>query len=200
MSGSEGRTFKPIHRIAGAVVLVVLGVVFLPMIFRPRTHTTTAPLPISSPPPISAMPAPVVAAPAVPGGSAASGPVTTIAPGAPAPSQPAQSQAKPKRPMLQAAAAPPQPRRIASAARRPLRRGWFVQIAAFSNAHAAHVLAARFIARRFPAHVDRERVRLRTYFLVRVGPYGSRLQALRAQHRSRIVWPRGRTLLVDSRR
>ncbi|MHB1587622.1 MAG: SPOR domain-containing protein [Acidiferrobacteraceae bacterium] len=198
MSGSEGRTFKPIHRVAGAVVLVALAVVFLPMIFRPRTHTTTAPLPTSSPPPAPA--APVVAAPAVPAGAAASGAVTATAPGGPAPSVPALSQAKPQHRMAQAVVARPQPRRIVPVARRPARSGWFVQIAAFSNERAAHVLAERFIARGFPAQVDRQRAHRRSYFRVRIGPYRSRPLALRAQHRSRIVWPRGRTLLVNSRR
>lgn len=196
MSGSEGRTFKPIHRVAGAVVLVALAVVFLPMIFRPRTHTTTAPLPTSSPPPAPAVGAPVVAAPA---GAAASGAVTATAPGGPAPSAPTLSQAKPQHPMAQAAVALPQPRRIAPAARRPARSGWFVQIAAFSNERAAHVLAEHFIARGFPARIDRQRAHRRSYFRVRIGPYSSRPLALRAQHRSRIVWPRGRTLLVYSR-
>ncbi|MHB1950767.1 MAG: SPOR domain-containing protein [Acidiferrobacteraceae bacterium] len=220
MSDSEGRSFKPIHRIAGAIVLVVLAVVFLPMIFRPRAETTATPLPQSVPSaaPLSTpaqTPTPVTA-PASASGAAVVpvAPADTQAATAPGPavSAPAAAaagsatsapepgvQAKPEPSSVRRAVTHPVRRRV-RVARSASPRGWFVQIAAFSNERAARALAHRFAIHGFHARVDWQRARRRTYYRVRIGPYRNRVQALHAQYLSRKVWPRGRTLLVDLRR
>ncbi|MHB8564067.1 MAG: SPOR domain-containing protein [Acidiferrobacteraceae bacterium] len=207
MSGSEGRVFKPIHRMVGAVALVVLAVVLLPMIFRPRPQTivTVAPLGKTQPPPVSApvhtgrvqalsssAPVMTTSAASAPAPAAAPVPAPSSTPTVPAAQIPAPTPVK-------QVAVPAPPQKVLRTRVAPM-RGWFVQVAAFSRERAAFVLAHRFVVHGFPAHVERERVRGHTYFQMRLGPYRDRPDALHAQRRIVTVWPRGRTLLVYSRR
>ncbi len=209
MSGSEGRTFKPIHRMVGAVVLVVLAVILLPMIFRPRPQTmvTVAPLGKSRPPVVS----PLVHSGTVQALSSAAPVTATSTASAPAPAAvplPPVTPSAPTVPVVQApapvpvkqVAVPAPSQKVLRTRVAPPARGWFVQVAAFSQERAAIILAHRFALHGFPAHVERERIRGRTYFRTRLGPYRDRPDALRAQRQIVTVWPRGRTLLVYSRR
>lgn len=206
MGGSEGGAFNPLQRIVGAVVLVVLAVIFLPMIVRPR------PVPR---PPVAAPGAPSAAQ--VPAAAARSGtqaPVPTPAP-TPAPTPVAKSG-----PAAGALAAPPattpavkmQPVPLVSRthpwapaappAARPQAAGdqWFVQVASLANLHAARRLQQRLAHAGFRvrlAHAGRPH---RPLYRVQVGPYDRRAAAVVAQRRVAHTAHLARTWVTRARR
>lgn len=195
MGGSEGGAFNPLQRIVGAVVLVVLAVIFLPMIVRPRP-----------------VPRPPVAAPAAP--SAAQAPVSTPAPTpvpTPAPKSGAAAEA-PAAPPATTPAAKTQPVPLVSGtpprapaappAARPQVAGeqWFVQVASLANLHAARRLQQRLVHAGFRvrlAHAGRPH---RPLYRVQVGPYDRRAAAVVAQRRVAHTAHLARTWVTRARR
>lgn len=181
---------NPLHRIAGAVVLVVLAVVFVPLIVQPG----------APPSPVAAVPAaPVAAVPA-----AARVQPLTVAPGpraATIASRIATRAPLPRAvPARHPVAMPPRVRPPARALAHqaspipPARRSaWYVQVASFTRRGDADRVAGRLRHAGFAAHVARDaHVRSHVFFRVRVGPYRNRRAADLAQGLLHRAW-RGAT-------
>lgn len=179
----DNQSFDPKHRIVGAVILVALAVIFLPMILNkapeppavapiselplPDTKVVIAPVPPLEPAPDSATPV----APALERPVAA--PTEPPPPTAP-PSN--EAQKKPDQPAKPVAVAKDKP-----AAK--IEKGWVVQVGAFtSNENATH-LRDKLRKQGFNAEIDRLSVDAKTMFRVRVGPYRDNTGAKGAQSR-----------------
>ena len=175
--------FNPKHRIIGAVVLVALAVLLIPLILRNResksqpVHSVSAAAPsgtIAVPP--SAPPLPMTPGGNVPPPAAAAAP---MAPAAPVPSQPQAAAAIPE------AVPRPRPKAVPVHARRRVpahpavhvARGWIVQLGAFSRRQNALRVRQTLEHKGFRAELDDVRIGHRRGVRVRVGPVRSRREA-----------------------
>ncbi|MHB8255808.1 MAG: SPOR domain-containing protein [Acidiferrobacterales bacterium] len=179
--------FNPKHRIIGAVVLVALAVLLIPLILRNR-ESKSQPVPsvsaaapsgtIAVPP--SAPPLPMTPGGSVPPPAAAAAPMAPAAPApapAPAPSQPQAAAALPE--------AVPRPKAVPVRVRRRapvhsavhVARGWIVQLGAFSRRQNALRVRQALEHKGFRAELDDVRIGHRRGVRVRVGPVRSRREA-----------------------
>lgn len=177
--------FNPKHRIIGAVVLVALAVLLIPLILRNR-ESKSQPVPsvsaaapsgtIAVPP--SPPPLPMTPGGNVPPPAAAAAP---MAPAAPVPSQPQAAAAIPEavpRPRPRPKAVPVHARRRVPA--HPavhVARGWIVQLGAFSRRQNALRVRQTLEHKGFRAELDDVRIGHRRGVRVRVGPVRSRREA-----------------------
>jgi len=177
--------FNPKHRIIGAVVLVALAVLLIPLILRNR-ESKSQPVPsvsaaapsgtIAVPP--SAPPLPMTPGGNVPPPAAAAAPMAPAAP-APAPSQPQAAAALPE------AVPRPRPKAVPVRVRRRapvhsavhVARGWIVQLGAFSRRQNALRVRQALEHKGFRAELDDVRIGHRRGVRVRVGPVRSRREA-----------------------
>lgn len=175
--------FNPKHRIIGAVVLVALAVLLIPLILRNR-ESKSQPVPsvsaaapsgtIAVPP--SPPPLPMTPGGNVPPPAAAAAP---MAPAAPVPSQPQAAAAIPE------AVPRPRPKAVPVHARRRVpahpavhvARGWIVQLGAFSRRQNALRVRQTLEHKGFRAELDDVRIGHRRGVRVRVGPVRSRREA-----------------------
>lgn len=176
--------FNPRHRIVGAVILVALAVIFLPLLLNDHPTET-------QPGPVATVPVPdtrVIVAPVPPLGSTprpdpretapAAGPGSTVVtkvvpvpvePVVPPASVPIES-AKP----VPKENAEPQPSKTASVAARPalpVEKGWMVQVGAFSHLENARHLQEKLKQKGFPALLDPPTPAKGKTVRVEVGPY-----------------------------
>lgn len=176
--GDRQRAFNPLHRVVGAVVLVALVVVFVPMLVQPSPQP---PQPVVASAPVSAPARPARPRQVVP----------------PAP-MPRASEAVPvaPRPVLHApparvaAPAPPPPRPQPARRHRSQRRAvaggaWYIQVASFAHVTDARHLALRLRRAGFRTHLERHGADV---FRVQIGPYPSRRAADLAQTLLRRNW------------
>lgn len=200
----RGSAFNPMHRIVGAVILVALAVVFIPMFLRPAPHgqkaSPASPALVSPTPPAASpdsySPSVPPMVPAPPAG-AASNPVT------PPPAAPAAAQATPKAAATTSAVASAKtpsspvagPRRAREASQAPVERhhrtaakeaGWFVQVGSFHRGSSAQRLASRLRHEGFAARVTSDLHRRQ--YRVRLGPYVSKTFATREQRGLGHAW------------
>lgn len=198
---NESRGFNPKQRVIGAVILVVLAIVIVPLVLNkreppadagaPTAQTVIADLPPageiapatppattqtpppSSPPQTTTMPLPDVA----PNPPAASGTLAADAPranaAAPAPAKLAAPEVSANKPAAKDLA-----RESTLAA-----KGWYVQVGTFSNPTNAEQLAARLKKADFKVVLERVKVESNTVVRVRVGPYAKEAQAKTGQTR-----------------
>jgi DedD protein len=184
----SAKDFNPKHRVIGAIVLVSLGVIFVPMILDERTPPAAALAQLSE------IPAPetkilvtdVAQGPeqAAPGSSVDSAPSGTI-PVAAAPSPPVahvdetstvnQQQKVAAHPAVQPPTKPHVQR-----AHEDEHKTWFVQVGTFSNGENAKQLANKLKARGFPVHLEKVALADTGAMRVRVGPY-TNVQAKQVQ-------------------
>jgi len=193
LADRSGQTeFNPRHRILGAVILVTFAVILLPMILREQ------------PPPKEKPAAREIVLP-LPGSETAPAPVTTVvAPPltvAPPPPEPDPSLAPKAGQSLPAAAAPapiaaaskptekptekPVEKKVTAPAKAPatIRKGWVIQVGAFSQGANAQQLRDRLRKQGYKAETETITVDKGTLVRVVVGPYGEKAEAKRARDR-----------------
>lgn len=164
--------FDPKHRIIGAVVVVALAVIFVPMVLGERE----APAPGV---------APLVAAPSAEAENKVA--VTRVPPPASATAAVAPS-AVPPAGEPESAAPPPQPAAPAKAAGSAEAKtvpgnGWVVQVGTFANARNATRLEQKLKAEGQPVRAERVSLSSGKAVRLRVGPFRERAAALKAQER-----------------
>ncbi len=170
----SGHDFDPKHRIIGAVVVVTLAVIFIPMVLGERAPRISSNTQES-----------VTAAASAPatGNKVAVTKVTPLASvsEAPAPKAP-PAPAPAKTPAVAA-----EPRPVASApapvdAKRPA-SGWVVQVGTFANTANATRLEQKLRAEGQTVLVERVEVEAGKAVRLRVGPFRDRTAAAKAQER-----------------
>lgn len=181
-------SFDPKHRIIGAIVVVVLAVILLPIVLSDRppspepNSANTAPpsepatgdnkvaVTVVSRPPAAAEPANIPAASPPP-------PLNTPAPvPAPAPA----SKPTPAKPAPEAKAAP---KSAAPTETKPVASGWVVQVGTFSNAANAAKLEQKLRAHGDSVRAEQINLEGGKAVRLRVGPFPDRNAALKAQDR-----------------
>ncbi len=186
----SSQEFDPKHRIIGAVVVVVLAVILVPLILSQR-ETPPATGPVSS---------------AVPGTSNAEEtkvavtkvppppPMLTAKPTVPSdavsPSPPAASSPRAVPESVKSAVSEPKPAASATgtagavASKQPSANGsWVVQVGTFSNAENATRLEQKLRAEGQPVRAERVQLDSGKAVRLRVGPFADRAAALKAQER-----------------
>lgn len=170
--------FNPRHRIVGAIVLVALAVIFVPMILSGRepppelkdgreapramveTRTVVTPVPVAEPKPAeSAESVKVVQVPVEP-----------VPPVETRPAPPAEKPAETKKPE-------PAPAKTAA----KIGNGWMVQVGTFTNLQNAARLRDRLKDLGLSVHTDSVTVSGKKAMRLRVGPYAERARADKAQ-------------------
>ena len=169
--------FNPKHRMIGAVVLVIVAVIVVPLVLNRRTPPETAP---SAQTPATQ----TIVVPVTPEETRSEIPDTASrsepAP-APAPTPPLDTGAPPS-----VNTPPPQPKAsapLAAATRiKPstATKGWFVQAGTFSNPENARQLVERLKKKGFNAASESLQVEKNTVVRVRIGPYANAAQAQKA--------------------
>lgn len=183
------------QRLIGAVVLVALAVIFLPMLLSGPVERTRVDIPMEIPPQPAIQPAPELPAPGgiqqpPPARELAEAPEPVLAP-APEPDTEQVEPAPPEPPDVpvapeQAAEPPPEPAERAPAAvaqpaepSEPPAGGptWVVQVGGFRNRDNALRLRERLRGADFPAFVDRTEWQGGPLYRVRIGPVLTREEA-----------------------
>ncbi len=197
--------FDPKHRILGAVILVTLAVILLPMILReeppprgkPPAREITLPAPEAAAPPVATMPATGTAPPA---GIVPPPPEPDPAPAAP-PRVPAAAPKVAGPPPVNAKKEPAKaPPATETSAPKPaaIRKGWVIQVGAFSRATNAEQLRDRLRKQGYGAEIEHITVDQGSLVRVLVGPYGDKAEARGALERLQneqqlkgvlIAWP-----------
>lgn len=173
--------FSPKHRIVGAIVLVALVVIFVPMILSGRepppelkgvreappraevteTRMVVTPVPVENPkPPESSEAVKVVQVPVEPRPVPETRPVL-----------PAEKPAEAKK---------PEPAPVRTAAVKP-EDGWMVQVGTFTNLQNAARLRDKLRAQGHSVHADSVTVGGKKAMRLRVGPFADRAKADKAQ-------------------
>lgn len=164
--------FNPKHRVIGAIILVAIAVITLPLILNKNepaeqeakpagdTKTVIAEVPQSATPapapkpPMEATPMPSEP----PSEISVTQPDVAAEPAAPAPRVPTKAETP----------APTKPKMAAARSD----KGWFVQVGTFSNPENARALADKLKRKGYPASLESVRVEQTKVVRVRVGPYG----------------------------
>jgi DedD protein len=172
--------FDPKHRIIGAVVVVALAVIFVPMILSQRD----APPEAATPPPPAltgqgAAEETKIAITKVPPPPAMSEPVKAMA--SPAPSATEPAKAAPPAPKPAVPAAKPAPSNTAKPA--AASSGWVVQVGTFSNTANATRLEQKLRAEGQPVRAEQLQMENGKAVRLRVGPFRDRVAAVKAQER-----------------
>jgi DedD protein len=172
--------FDPKHRIIGAIVVVALAVIFVPMILSQReAPSERPPVPPTDQAAQGAAAETKVAITKVPPPPAMSEPVKPVAPepakALPAPSAPEPAKAAPK------AAAKPAPQSAAKPA--AASSGWVVQVGTFSDAANATRLEQKLRAEGEPVRAEQLQMASGKAVRLRVGPFRDRATAVKAQER-----------------
>jgi len=181
------------RRLVGAVALVLLIVVFLPMILDSEPKPLNQDIAISIPPIPKAestpqVTAPVAAVPATPA-TAAPAHVAGLPEGAPAATGPApiEPRSEPARPEAKPVPKPATKHEVKSAATIASHTGgdesFVVQLGAFSNAGNARALQKKLQDNKFKAYTEIVKNAGGDRTRVRVGPYPSREAAEKARDR-----------------
>ena len=188
------------RRLVGAVVLVLLVVVFVPMFLdrEPRQQKQDMDIQIppipgqpQAPPASSAAPPPAAAQSAAPPESSASTPASSPAPGpaveaaAPQPSAPPKT-AEPPAPVAAVAEAPataPSRPVEARSEAKPVAPGevYVIRLGAFADSSRAKELLARVKAEKLPGYTEAVKTQQGVRTRVRAGPFASMQEAERAK-------------------
>lgn len=175
----SAQNFDPKHRIVGAIVIVVLAVIFIPMILSERQsspeRTDLQPLPASEP---NAEPDKIA--------------VTTLSPADPAgnsretgtsPQAESTPVTVPSPPQMKATAPPPPKPPVANVESKHPDSGWVVQVGTFSKSANATRLEQKLRAGGHPLLVEYIALDGGKAVRLRVGPFHDRTAALKAQAR-----------------
>lgn len=175
----DNHDFDPKHRIVGAVILVALAVIFLPMILNKQPEPpAVAPIAEIPPPDSKVVTAPV--APLEPAPTAA----TPTAPAAEPANEPVKESpaVKPAEPAPAPAAKPNKPAAKDKPAAK-IEKGWVVQAGVFASAENAKQLRDKLRKLGYTAEIDNLVVDAKSMARVRVGPYRDNAAAKAAQAR-----------------
>jgi DedD protein len=191
--------FNPRHRIVGAVILVALAVIVLPMLLSDHPpETPTAPVAVIPTPDARVIVAPVPPPGSTPGAetretvpaTGSGSPVVTRVvpvPVGPAVEKPASSPApvEAEKPAVKASAGPQSPKTASVATRpaAPVEKGWMVQVGAFSHLENARHLQEKLKQKGFPASLEPATPAKGKTVRVEVGPYKDAAAAKAAQAR-----------------
>lgn len=177
--------FNPRHRIVGAVILVALAVIFLPLLLNDHP-TETPPAPATPGPTPDAR---VIVAPVPPSGSTAAPDARPTAPAdtsgsnivtrvVPVPVEPVAEKPLPPAPVENAPPAPKghaeTPSKTASVTTRPatpVAKGWMVQVGVFSHLENARHLEEELRQKGFPAVLNPPAPAKGKTVRVEAGPY-----------------------------
>jgi DedD protein len=179
----SGQDFDPKHRIVGAIIVVALAVIFIPMILSDRESSTDQPdaqviAPDNSLDEPNKVAVTTLAPPAATTDTAKNAPVET-------PSTDNVKAAKQtegresKTPTSKPPSAPAAPR----AETKPPSSGWVVQVGTFSNASNATRLEKKLRAKGQPVLTEKVNVSGSSAVRLRVGPFRDRASALEARER-----------------
>lgn len=165
--------FDPKHRIIGAIVVVALAVIFVPMILSQREAPSEAPAPANAPSGQATEENKVAITKVPPPPPALTDPVKPIpAVSAPPAQEPAKTAAVESKPAAPAAAKPTPPS-----------SGWVVQVGTFSNTANATRLEQKLRADGQPVRAEHVQLDSGKAVRLRVGPYRDRASAVKAQER-----------------
>lgn len=170
-NGSSRKDFNPKHRIVGAIVLVSLTVIFVPMLLEKRQA-----------PPVSPAVAQLTQIPSAREMMVAETmPSSTLAPATPTATPTATSRPVPvaARPSVRTKALHAAGSHAAAAMRHE--EAWFVQVGMFSRAHNAEQVAHALRSHGYAVNLERVALAAGHGLRVRVGPYAHKEQARRAQ-------------------
>ncbi len=183
--------FNPKHRVVGAIILVVLAVILVPLILRDRAPSEPIP-------PTAEMPAPdsrVVVTPLTPvplPDNSAPTAIKTIpslvASVTPPPAAVTHNQAEPTQtasPAEVSATSPPSkaPSKPNAPSKVVLAKGWIVQVGAFSHTNNATRLKENLVRHGYAPELDKISINQGQGVRVRVGPYPREAEARTAQAR-----------------
>lgn len=172
------------QRLVGAVVLISLAVIFIPVILEgPDDEMTPRVQDIPAPPQIEYQAEVELPVPARPPGSSAENPATveSPAPEGVVESTPAPAAHKPERPVTAAPVRPPKP-----ASKHTLSAGsWVIQVGSFNQQLNARGLRDRLKKGSFDSHLQEIASGSGTAWRVLVGPFESRAAA--EKQRARII-------------
>lgn len=172
----DNHDFDPKHRIVGAVILVALAVIFLPMILNKQPEPPAVAPIAEIPPPDSR----VVTAPVAP--------LEPATPTAPAVSEPPKEPVneppvvKPAEPAPAPAAKPNKPA-VKDKPAAKIEKGWVVQAGVFASAENAKQLRDKLRKLGYTTEIDNLTVDAKSMARVRVGPYRDNAAAKAAQAR-----------------
>jgi len=181
----DNHDFDPKHRIVGAVILVALAVIFLPMILNKQPEPPAV-APIAQIPPSDSKVVTTPVAPLEPASATPTAPATGESAKEPEKAPPA---VKLDKPALVPAAKP------AKQAKKPdkpvakdkpaakVEKGWVVQVGVFASAENAKQLRDKLRKQGFTADIDKHTVDAKSMARVRVGPYPDSVAAKAAQAR-----------------
>lgn len=180
--------FNPKHRVVGAIILVVLAVILVPLILRDRAPSTPTPPTADGPPPETRLvvtpvsPAPLPDKPAEPV-TIKTIPSLVAVPLPPTPSEPSTVPTKvsdtPPATIKPPAKPPGKPSPVATASG----KGWIVQVGAFSHTDNAKRLKENLVRHGYAPELDKIALNAGEGVRVRVGPYSTEADARTAQAR-----------------
>lgn len=181
MTDSPNKDFNPKHRVVGAVVLVAIAVIVLPMILDDGGDDRHAGDDQATPPVENQ----VFVADLTQSGSKAAfasppASVATAPASAPVPATPAAKTGNAAPAPVSGKNAAPEPRNAHAAV--PVDKGFYVQVGTFGNQANARQLADKLKQHGYSVHLERVRLASGSALRVRVGPYmqSDQAQAARA--------------------
>jgi DedD protein len=180
----SGQDFDPKHRIVGAIIVVALAVIFIPMILSDRESSADRPdaqaiAPDNSPDEPNKVAVTILTPSAATTNTAKNAPVeTTSADNVKAAKQTEESESK-------APASKPLsvPAASHAAETKPPSSGWVVQVGTFSNTSNATRLEKKLRAKGQPVLTEKVNVSGSSAVRLRVGPFRDRASALEARER-----------------
>lgn len=181
MADNDARNFNPKHRIIGAIVLVALVVIFVPMVLNEREPPPELKGIREIPPRGEPAETRVVVTPVA-------GEETTAKEGgevaakteAPAVESAPKPETKPAAPAEKIPPAKEKPAKAPAAADK-ITKGWAVQVGTFSNADNANHLRDKLKSHGHTVHVETVTLAGRKATRLRVGPFRDKEQAVKAQ-------------------
>jgi cell division septation protein DedD len=192
---TEAPTFNPKHRIIGAIILVSLAVILIPLVLDEREtpdELQDSGKELARPAPATLADTRLVVTPVAELGTAAPArveapkpPVIEPVPAIVEPLPPVRPAPAPGAAAKETAGKPPAP--AAEAARAPrekaakVAKGWVVQVGVYSNPDNAQRVADKLKARHLPVLSDSVKLDAGRATRVRVGPYREKNDAERAQ-------------------
>jgi len=180
----SGQDFDPKHRIVGAIIVVALAVIFIPMILSDRESSTDRPdAQVIAPDNSTDEPNKVAVTKLTPPAATTDTAKNTTVETTSADSVKGTKQAEEKESTKPAPKPPPVPAASHAAEAKPPSSGWVVQVGTFSNTSNATRLEKRLRAKGQPVLTEKVNVSGSSAVRLRVGPFRDRASALEARER-----------------
>jgi len=177
--------FNPKHRIIGAIVIVALAVIFLPMILDEREPPSELKKLAEIPSPSDVNETKVVVSPVPATEVKAGGDAAAPATDTPVAETAAQPEPKPVAPVKKPEPAPakvkPSAKTTTEHAAEKISKGWVVQVGTFSNAENAAKLRDSLKSHGHAVHAESVTLNGGKAVRLRVGPFREKSEAVKAQ-------------------